>query len=160
MTREFDLLGDPIPDGRGQPGRTGHIATAENVNKVRVLVLAGWGVKEIAEELGIRAPTLRKHYFPNRSIKDASRRVLLEQRARTMLQLDEAAAKGNVGAQKEILRLVEALERKMLGEVAPRSEPKPERSRLGKKARRQIAAHEHASAGGKYAPPAQPKLLS
>lgn len=61
--RCFDLLGDPIPEGRGKVGPTGHIATDKNINKIMILVLFGWRKPEIAAEMRITVPTLNKHYF-------------------------------------------------------------------------------------------------
>ncbi|WP_145962855.1 hypothetical protein [Mangrovicoccus ximenensis] len=157
MPREFDLLGDPIPENFGAAGRNGHVVTKESYNKVRLLVLAGMDAKQIGEEIGISAPTVRKHYFSRRSIKEAAGRVLVEQRARMMILLDQAAAEGNVAAQKEMLRLIDALEPGMQGAAVP--ERPVAGGRIGKKAARQIAAEAHAASGGKYAPPAQPKLV-
>lgn len=100
MPREFDLLGDPIPENHGKPGANGHTPTAESVSKVRSLLAADMDLKDIAVELGITAPTLRKHYFQNGKInvKDAKRRARQEQRAKLMLKLDEQVDKGNVSA--------------------------------------------------------------
>ena len=52
--RFFDLLGDPIPEGRGEPGRPEHIPTSQNINRVRTLLLAGMQKAAIARELGAR----------------------------------------------------------------------------------------------------------
>lgn len=104
MARDFDLLGDPIPEGRGEPGRTGHIATAENVSRVRVLLLAGLSKGRIADELGVSLPTLNKHYFAGGriSLRQVREMALAEARARNLLQLERAAATGNVSAIKAV----------------------------------------------------------
>ncbi|APE43404.1 hypothetical protein BOO69_08230 [Sulfitobacter alexandrii] len=134
MERGFDLLGDPIPEGRGQPGATGHIATAKNVNKVRWLLLAGWKKPKIAQELGISIPTLNKHYFKNRSIKDAVLLAAAEARGRTLLQLDQAAQAGSVPAMKELAKQARQVELDCLAKDlrTPKADPKP----LGKKEQR------------------------
>ncbi|MBE3637475.1 helix-turn-helix domain-containing protein [Mangrovicoccus algicola] len=127
------------------------------MSKVRLLALAGMDARQIGAELGISAPTVRKHYFPKGPVKKAAQQFLVEQRARMMMFLDEAAAEGNVAAQKEMLRLIDALEPGLAGEALPGTASAPRE--IGKKAARQIAAEAHAAAGGKYAPPAQPKLV-
>lgn len=110
MKREFDLLGDPIPEGRGKPGATGHIATAENVNKVRWLLVSGMKKPQIAEHLGITIPTLNKHYFKNLSVRNAQLAAISEVRGRTLLQLDKAAQAGSVSAMKEIGKIAKQAE--------------------------------------------------
>lgn len=108
MNPKFDLLGDPIPENHGKAGANGHIATAENVNKVMLLLAARVDKKQIAVELGITVPTLTKHYFHSgaKAVKDARRRALSDLRARNMLLLDRAASKGNVAAIKELNALL------------------------------------------------------
>ncbi|WP_216671399.1 hypothetical protein, partial [Mangrovicoccus sp. HB161399] len=159
VTREFDLLGHPIPENFGKPGRNGHIVTPESVMKVRRLVLAGMDAKEVAAELGISAPTVRKHYFPKGPIRNAARRFLVEQRARMLTYLDEAAAEGNVAAIKEMLKQLDAMVPAIQGEASEAVPVLPAAGRIGKKASRQIAAEARAAGGGKYAPPAAPKLV-
>ncbi len=132
--RNFDLLGDPIPEGRGEPGRTGHIATAENVSKVRVLVLAGLSKVRVAAELGITVPTLNKHYFASGkiSLRHAQAMALAEARGRNMLQLEKQAAAGNVSAIKEVGKRLDriAVDLKVATVTAPvRQRQRP----LGKK---------------------------
>lgn len=138
MARKFDLLGDPIPDNHGKVGRNGHIATNENINKVRLLTLANWTASQIAEELGISVPTLNAHYFRNTSIKRARQHVVSEVRGRLLLQLEAQAAKGSVSALKEMGRIVHRAELEMLG--AELTGPKAPVKRPGKKAQRKIDA--------------------
>jgi hypothetical protein len=143
MAREFDLFGEPIPENKGKPGANGHVATSENVNKVRMLVLSRWTSAQIAEELGITVPTLNKHYFKNSSIKRARKTVLSEVKGRVLLQLDKEASAGNVSALKELFKI---LEREQLADLsadmtspAKGKAPKP---KLGKKQQRMIDAAE------------------
>ena len=138
MGRKFDLLGDPIPENHGKAGRNGHIATKENVNKVRLLVLASWTAAQIAEELGVSVPTLNAHYFRNTSIKRARQHVVAEVRGRLLLQLEEQAAKGSVSALKEMGRIVQRAELEMVG--AQLTSAKAPVKRMGKKAQRKIDA--------------------
>ncbi len=142
MAREFDLLGDPIPATRGRPGRDEHVATASNVNKVRLLVLADWTAKQIAEEIGVSVPTLNKHYFRNGSIKRARETVLAEVKGRLMLQLDAEAAKGNVSAMKKLADVVAKEELRAIQREMQDKPTKPKAKKLGKKEQRLVDAAE------------------
>jgi hypothetical protein len=131
MARDFDLLGDPIPEGRGLQGRTGHIPTSTNAKKIRLLLIAKWTIDAIAEEIGISAPTLRKHYFRNGKINLGRAREIAVQevRGRTLLQLDKAAEAGNVSAIKEIRRIADVADVSDL----PKAMTPAKAPRLGKK---------------------------
>jgi hypothetical protein len=137
LDRNFDLLGDPVPEGRGAAGRTGHIATEKNVNKVRMLLLSGWSKGEIAKELGVTSPTLNKHYFQKLSVKQARLKAISETKGRTLLQLDKAAQGGSVSAMKEISKQVKAIELECL--ASDIRSPKKEKA-LGVKAQRKVEA--------------------
>lgn len=106
---KFDLLGHPIPDSRGQPGRTGHVPTPEIASKVRTLLVAGLTLDRIAIEVGVSVPTLRKHYFANGKVnrRHARDMALAEAKAKNMLQLQDQADAGNVSAMKEVRKIVE-----------------------------------------------------
>lgn len=139
MARDFDLLGHPIPDNHGEVGRTGHVVTPENVNKVRSLVIAGWTARAIAEEIGVTGPTLTKHYLNSRPVREAKRRALSEAKATVLVQLSAAAAKGNVTAIKEMHRIVEKEELAIVGRElsSPKKKSGP---KLGKKEQREFDA--------------------
>lgn len=138
MAREFDLLGDPIPEGRGKPGATGHIATAKNVNKVRWLLVSGMKKPDIAAHLGISIPTLNKHYFKKLTLRNAQLAAISEARGRTLLQLDAAAQSGSVSAMKEINKIAKQAELECLASDMRRTQSahKP----LGIKAQRKADA--------------------
>jgi hypothetical protein len=146
VAREFDLLGDPIPENFGKAGANGHVATSENINKVRVLVLSRWTSAEIAEELGITVPTLNKHYFRNRSIKKARIAVISEVRGRVMLLLEKQASAGNVAAIKEMAKMVEKAALELL--AAEIVSKKPKKKVLGKKQQLLSDAGDVANGGG------------
>ncbi|MEO0485282.1 MAG: hypothetical protein AAF092_05165 [Pseudomonadota bacterium] len=153
MNPKFDLLGDPIPDNHGKAGANGHIATAENCNKVRLLLVAGVDQKQIAEELGVSVPTLTKHYFKSgsKAIKAARRRAVADERAKNILRLDAAAQKGNVSAIKELNSILadEAI-RQRAADVQDGTEDskpkKPEAPAPRGKKEKQVAAAEDAIA--------------
>lgn len=104
MTENFDLLGDPIPEGHGKRGRPTHIATVKNRNKVMMLLALGWSNSRIANALGITPPTLRKNYFRELKIREQARDRLDGNLA---AMLWESAKGGNVAAMKEYRKLVE-----------------------------------------------------
>lgn len=138
MAQSFDLLGDPIPDGRGKPGATGHIATAENTNKVRWLLVSNAKKPEIAKQLGISIPTLNKHYFKKQSLKAARLRAISEAQSRMLLLLDRAAEKGSVSAMKEIGKIARQAELDCL--ASDIRKPLPSAKPLGIKAQRKAEA--------------------
>jgi hypothetical protein len=122
---DFDLLGDPIPEGFGRRGRPPHLVTEEKRNKVMLLCALDWSSEKIAQALGITPPTLRKNYFRElRSRLDARARLEASLLAGAFGQ----AAKGNVGAMKLI---DERLRRHDLQRAAPVPTAKAEK--LGKK---------------------------
>ncbi|MEY8099574.1 hypothetical protein AB9F29_19520 [Falsihalocynthiibacter sp. S25ZX9] len=131
MAAKFDLLGDPIPDNHGKAGRDGHVACRENHNKIRLLAIAGWTQAQIAKELGLSAPTLRKHYFL--SLKKGASIAVSEIKAQVMLMLFKAAQGGNVAAMKELLKQAERSELEALAGKA-RGDGKAKEKPLGKKA--------------------------
>jgi hypothetical protein len=127
VEQDFDLLGDPIPEGFGKRGRPQHIPTQENRSKVIVLMAVGWPDQRIANALAITPPTLRKHYFRELRARDEARdRVAAGRLARLWAE----GQKGNVGALKEFGRLFDQAEAartaKEYGDESPAE-------RLGKK---------------------------
>jgi hypothetical protein len=99
-----DLFGDPVPAGRGLRGRPVHIPTAENSNKIKILLATGWTNERIANAIGVTQPTLRKHYFSVLKSRDRSRDQVA---ARRLFALHAQAFEGNVAAIKELNRLEE-----------------------------------------------------
>ncbi len=141
MKRDFDLFGQPLPRNLGEVGRNEHVPTAENVSRVRQLVLAGWTTDQIAVELGISRPTLRKHYLPD--IKKARRAALAEMKAKNIARLEKAADDGNVAAIKELNRIVEVEALDVPTQRQP--EPPAPAKKLGKKEQAQndaLTGHE------------------
>ena len=142
----FDLLGDPIPEGWGKRGRPPHIPTQENRSKVRLLLGLGWTKLRIARALRITQDTLRKHYFAELRQRDDAADAL---KAAHLMMVYRAADAGNVGAMKELGRIIEIGDLARLPQHSRRGERKPER--LGKKAEADLAAksaHEDSGWGG------------
>ena len=143
MDPKFDLLGDPIPESRGKPGRTGHIPTAQNARKVRGLLVSGMKLERIAKEMGISVPSLRKHYFQSGKVnaKLARQIAIAEMRARLMLRLDELVEKGNVSAIRTMIGELDRSEREM-AEEALGQDAKPKEPSMGVKRQREMAGLE------------------
>lgn len=109
---DFDLLGDPIPEGWGKRGRPPHVATQKNRNKVMMLLAMGWSNVRIAAALAITPPTLRKNYFRELKVREEA---LHRMKAAHMEMLWDQAKAGNVSAMKEIGRLIAQFEAAMFG---------------------------------------------
>lgn len=99
-----DLLGDPIPDNHGGRGRPAHIPTDRNRVKIRLLLAGGFRPPYIARALRITEPTLRRHYRADLRHADEARPALEAERR---FLVYEAATKGNVGAMRELGRLID-----------------------------------------------------
>jgi len=151
-----DLFGDPVQPDREARGRPEHSWSFANSNKVLIAFARGMTVKEAAVAIGVSVPTLRKHYFAEVAKRQAARvRMEIAQLAR----LNDAAAIGNVAAEKELFK---RMDKAALAELAERVADRGSRTptaqpKLGKKAAAKAAAGQ---VTGKFAPPAQPKLLN
>lgn len=149
MGQEFDLLGDPIPEGFGRRGRPPHVPTDEKRLKVRVLLAFSDDEAEVAAGIGVSVPTLRKHYFRELKDKASARRQL---KATLLYRLMEQSEQGNATAIEKLFKRLDRTELTELSQaVASRHEPKA--AKLGKKEQRKVAA---AEIDGIFAPPAPP----
>lgn len=140
----FDLFGHPVPANLGSAGRNEHAACPEIARKIRVLLLSGWTLQRIAEQVGLSAPTLRKHYFQNGKVnrRHAVEMAAAEQRARCLLKLDEQVEAGNVGAIKQMVKVIDERERDLLREglAGGKQEKAPKALSKGKKDQMQADA--------------------
>ena len=134
MAENLDLFGDPIPEGRGRPGRPMHVPTQENRNKVSMLLAFGWNNERIAQALHIDPKTLRRHYSRELRFRDEARARL---DAALAMRLWKQVEAGNVSAMREFRDLLEHNDLMLLG-GQPKPEPKP--PRLGKKEAAEAAA--------------------
>ena len=146
MPVEFDLLGHPIPENKGKPGANGHVPTAENASKIRTMLMAGMRLQDIARQLGLSSPTLRKHYFQNGKVnyRHARDMALAEAKAKNLLQLQAAADDGNVSAMKEVRKVVtaEILNHMDDGATKPKKDTSLRALPAGKKAMTKLHADE------------------
>mgnify|MGYP003835301557 CR=1 FL=1 len=83
-----------------KPGRPSFKPTAAMRDKVAIAVGGGMKHEDIAEALGISAPTLRKHFDAELS------RVAHTKRLEALVALQRSAKKGNVSAIRAYLNLV------------------------------------------------------
>lgn len=152
---DFDLLGDPIPEGFGKRGRPPHVVTEEKRNKVMLLQAFGWSLEKIAAALSISPPTLRKNYFRELRAREEARAVL---EGTTLSSLWNQASSGNVAAIKEMLKRLDKHDLQTFTAKVAQPGGKPDKEvRLGKKEALRQAAGE---VKGKYAPPPPPKLFN
>jgi hypothetical protein len=147
MDQDFDLFGDPIPQGRGKRGRPRHVATTENRNKVMLLLALGWQNERIAAALCISQPTLRANYFQELKLRDIQRDRLDARRFELAMR---EANKGNVAALKELGKMIEASDRsaavQKFDQTGNEEHLKP--AKIGKKEAARIAAEKAGSGGG------------
>lgn len=138
MGESFDLFGDPVPEGRGLPGRPRHVATQQNRNKVSMLLALGWSNERIAAGLAISPPTLRRNYFRELKSREVARDRL---DAARVMQIWTQAEAGNVGAMRELGKFIERNDLMLYGQTQkPVVEPAPKEPRLGKKEQALVAA--------------------
>jgi hypothetical protein len=141
----FDLFGDPISPRHGRRGRPPHIPTQENRNKVNLLLALGWSNERIANGINVDLKTLKKHYFPELKVREASRDRL---DAKVMMTLWAQFQSGNTGAGKTFVAMLEKNDIVVghssfyAGQRAGEPETKPDR--LGKK---ELAAQAAETAG-------------
>lgn len=132
--------------GNGNSGRPEFAPSDEEREKVRVLKASGMSNEAIAEAIGISEPTLRKHFSSEMEIATA------KVRADVLWARYQSAMKGNVSAQNRMLEQVAAS-----AAHQKKAPEKPEKQpKLGKKEEQKNAAK---AVGGKFAPPAPPKLV-
>ena len=104
MPGDFDLLGDPIPEGFGKRGRPPHVPDDKKRIKVKLLLAVGRTDAEIARALGITDKTLSKYYFRELRSRDDAR---FQVEGTRLLKLYEAAEEGKVAANKELGKILE-----------------------------------------------------
>lgn len=109
MSSEFpDLFGNPVVVTERRRGRPAFRWTEEKSNKVKLGLAMGWSNQRIANGLAISLATLKRYFRPELQERDIARDQLdLERLSLAMAQ----AAKGNVGAMRQLDRLIDANDR-------------------------------------------------
>lgn len=110
--------------GRGRPP---HMPTAKTWLKVNAMWAFGSTNADCAKALGITEPTFNRHYFKKSAHKAARDESMLRLKAERLAKLIQLMRDDNVPATKELGRLIEQHDLRMLPKPAP-MEPK-----LGKK---------------------------
>lgn len=158
MAQNFDLLGDPIPEGHGKRGRPVHLVTDEKRRLVIQLQAFGWTMEKIAAALSITPPTLRKNYFRELRAKAESRARV---EAKLLGELMKLAEAGNVQAISKYFGRLEKYDQRELGERVANAGfengHQANGASQGKKAKRQQAAN---GVTGKYAVPVGPNRVN
>ena len=128
MVFDFDLLGDPVPDGWGRRGRPPHIPTDENRRKIVLLMAFDKNEEQIAAALSITPPTLRKYYFRELKTRLEARHRL---EGKLLAKLVEEVDKGNVSANDKLWKRLDRHDLVTGQVVRPAKAAKP--PKLGKK---------------------------
>lgn len=132
MAQIFDLFGDPVPENWGKRGRPAHIPTAENINKVIMLVALGWSNERIQNSIGVVKMTFRKHYLDLVKHQRSIARDRLD--AAYAMHLWKQVQDGNAGAMRLWMVFMQTNDR-MGAEAAMGAAPadKPAADKVGKK---------------------------
>lgn len=148
-----DLFGDPVHKSREGPGRPEVVWNRSASDRVLLCFARGLSVKQTAEIVEISTPTLRKVYFSECAKRQTS---LLRLEMTQLVRLNDEAAKGNVGAERELARRLDQL--RMRDGARAQASAKPAKApKLGKKEAADKAAFEQR---GLYETPASPQLMN
>lgn len=142
MDENFDLFGNPVRTGQGRRGRPPFVVTPEKVNKIRLGLALGWSNERIANGVACSPATL-KRYFRAELQERAMARDQLELRRFELVMAE--ANKGNVGAIKELGRMLERNDSMSAERRFNETQNQPTASRekpLGKKEAAQRAAED------------------
>jgi len=157
MAQDFDLLGDPIPEGFGKRGRPPHVPSDEKRRLIMMLMRVGKSDEQLAATLRISVPTLRKHYF--RELRErANAREIADGKIFSAL-LDQVDA-GNVAAIKEVGRLFEKHDLSVLAETIKSRGQQHQSAPEARKGKKEMAQDAAASVTGLFAPPRAPEKLN
>lgn len=132
-SENFDLFGHPVRERHGQRGRPPYEPTDRDRNKIKLLLALGWSTARIANGVGISLATVKRYFRAELKKRDEMRDRLEARRFEIVMDL---ANDGNVGALKELSKMLERndrmeIERQM---AAKPSEPSRPAERPGKKA--------------------------
>ena len=131
-----DLFGQPASVRQRRRGRPDHKPTRETINRVCLGLARNWTIGEVAQSIGITIPTLKKHYFSELRRRRAMR-LMIE--SVQLGRLNDQAEKGNVAAEKELMKALERGRRESAAVTYAAASPaKP--PKLGKKQQRKLAA--------------------
>jgi hypothetical protein len=142
----FDLFGNPVRPGKGQRGRPPYEATEKDRNKVKLLLALGWSNTRVAAAIPVSEATLKRYFRAELKERDQMRDRLDARRFEIVM---EQANAGNVGALKELTKMLERSDLMRAGQRMEKpagGQAKTKVERLGKKEQAQLDA-EAAGAG-------------
>lgn len=145
---EVNLFGDPVESPHKGRGRPSFEWTVERSNKVLLAFAAGRSKRDAAIAVGCSVRTLDKVFLRELEWR---RDAAIRFEAVQLHRLNEQAKAGNVGAEKELRKMLESARREATAE-AYRAPPKPPaaEARPGKKKQRAldaVSAHEGSTWG-------------
>ena len=106
----FDLFGNPVRPGKGGRGRPAFEVTEKERNKVKLLLACGWANQRVANALAISLATLKRYFRAELKVRDQMRDRLEARRLEQAMLLAEG---GNVGAMRQLDRLIEKNDQKV-----------------------------------------------
>lgn len=151
---EVDLFGERVVRRAEKVGRPETVWNRQTSDRVLLAFARGLTVKDTARLVDLSQPTLRKVYF-SECAKRAQARLKLE-----MLQLarlNDAAAEGNVSAERELARRIDQLRMRDAATAQASDAPTRREPKLGKKAEAELRALEQR---GLYEPPPAPSMMN
>lgn len=149
MDEKKDLFGNPVRAGHGARGRPAFEVTEEIRNKIKLGLALGWNQERIAAGVAISPATLKRYFRAELKTRDMARDQLDLRRFELVMA---EANKGNVGAIKELGKMLERNDQMVAGrkfqdaQAGDSDDRKPRAEKpLGKKEAAQRAAE---TAGG------------
>ncbi|MED5546116.1 MAG: hypothetical protein VYD90_12775 [Pseudomonadota bacterium] len=133
----FDLLGHPVPANKGAKARPQHAPSAENLEKIIILLGMGRSEADCAAAIGLSVPTMKKHYFSHAEVRKAKRHAGLVLEAELLARLNEQSLAGKTSATEKLLK---RLDKARLGPV-PTAQTRASK-RKGVKEERRDAAYD------------------
>lgn len=152
---EVDLFGERVVRRAEKAGRPETVWNRQTSDRVLLAFARGLTVKETAQLVDLSQPTFRKVYFSEWS-KRRQARLKLEMLQLT--RLNDAAADGNVSAERELARRLDQLRLRDAATAQASAPPTqtPREPKLGKKAEAELRAMEQR---GLYEPPPAPRAM-
>ena len=133
----FDLLGNPVPANKGEKARPQHAPTAENLEKIILLLGMGRSEADCSAAIGVSLPTMKKHYFSHPEVQRAKRHASLVLEGELLLRLNRQSQEGKTSATEKLLK---RLDKAQLGPVPVA--PSKAKKRKGVKQERIEAAYD------------------
>lgn len=153
MSNEFsDLFGNPVVVTERRRGRPTFLWTEEKSNKIRLGLALGWSNQRLANGLAISLATLKRYFRAELKEREIARDQLDLQRLALAM---EQAGRGNVGAMRQLDRLIEANDRmrasaRMTDDQAEKEAEKASVRTVGKKEAQRQAAQDVGGDGSAF----------